>query len=152
MFDPSISEVIGKIAIGPEPAQPGVAAATMTGNQLLGIPQGSKNQDRALDFIVWLTAPEQQKRMLLNDNVPATRISVLEDPEAVDKLPFLPGLLAAARNAVPRPRTELYPAVELILGGHLADALAGRASGEDALAAANAEIRAMMVREGVLEA
>lgn len=151
MFDPSLSAVIGKIAIGPEPASPGVAAATMTGNQLLGIPMGSKNHDQALEFIMWLTAREQQKRLLLNANVPATRISVLEDPEAVEKLPFLPGMLAAARNATPRPRTVYYPAVELVLGGYLAEALAGRISGADALAGANQEIRALMVREGVLQ-
>jgi multiple sugar transport system substrate-binding protein len=151
MYDPELSVVVGKVDVGAEPAQPGAQPANMTGNWLLGIPEGSTNPDLALDFILWMTAPEQQKRLLLNHSLQATRVSVLEDPEAVERLPFLPGLLAAARNAVPRPRTEFYPAVEDILGRHVAAAIVGQMSGDEALTVANREIRDMMVREGVLQ-
>ena len=120
----------------------------MTGNWLLGIPEGSENVDAALDFILWFTAPEQQKRLLLDQNIPATRISVLEDPEAVEKFPFLPGLLAAGRNAVPRPRTEHYNAAEAIYGRYVAEAIAGQITGEEAMNKSNQEIRDLMVREG----
>ena len=99
--------MVGKVDIGAEPAQEGVKPANMTGNWLLGIPEGSQNVDAALDFILWFTAPEQQKRLLLDQNIPATRISVLEDPEAVEKFPFLPGLLppGATRCRVREPST-----------------------------------------------
>jgi multiple sugar transport system substrate-binding protein len=151
MFDPNVSTVVGQVTAGPEPAQPGVTPATMTGNWLFGIPEGSRRPDAALDFILWMTEPSQQKRLLLEHNIPATRFSVLEDPEAVEQLPFLPGLLAADRNAVPRPRTELYPAVEEILGRNVSQAIAGLSTGEEALIAANLEIRELMVLEGLLE-
>jgi multiple sugar transport system substrate-binding protein len=151
IYDPEISKVVGKVDIGAEPAQEGVKPANMTGNWLLGIPEGSQNVDASLDFILWFTAAEQQKRLLLDQNVPATRISVMEDPEAVKKLPFLPGLLAAGRNAVPRPRTEYYNAVEAIYGRYVAEAIAGQISGEDAMKQSNQEIRDLMVREGVLD-
>jgi multiple sugar transport system substrate-binding protein len=150
MFDPDLSSVVGNVAVGPEPAQPGVTPATMTGNWLLGIPEGSRRPEAALDFILWMTEGEQQKRLLLDNNIPATRISVLEDPEAVERLPFLPGLLAAGRNAVPRPRTELYPAVEEILGRHVSQAITGQLTGDEALSMANQEIRDLMVLEGLL--
>jgi hypothetical protein len=68
--------VVGMVDIGGEPAQEGVKPANMTGNWLLGIPEGSENVDAALDFILWFTAAEQQKRLLLETNIPATRISV----------------------------------------------------------------------------
>src|SRR5215212_10293094 len=142
IYDPELSKVVGMVDIGGEPAQEGVEPANMTGNWLLGIPEGSQNGDAALDFILWFTAPEQQKRLLLDQNIPATRISVLEDPEAVEKLPFLPGLLTAGRNAVPRPRTEHYNAAEAIYG---------QISGEEAMTNSNKEIRDLRVREGVLE-
>lgn len=151
IWDPDISQVVGKVAIGPEPAQTGAESKNMTGNWLLGIPEGSQNPEQALDFIVWLTAPEQQKRLLLDNNIPATRTSVLTDQEAVEKLPFLPGLLEAARKAVPRPRTPHYNAAEAIYGRYIAEAIAGQTSPEDALTNANKEIRDLMVREGVLE-
>ena len=148
IYDPELSKVVGKVDIGGEPAQEGVKPANMTGNWLLGIPEGSENVDAALDFILWFTAPEQQKRLLLDQNIPATRISVLEDPEAVEKLPFLPGLLAAGRNAVPRPRTEHYNAAEAIYGRYVAEAIAGQITGEEAMTNSNKEIRDLMVREG----
>jgi multiple sugar transport system substrate-binding protein len=151
IYDPELSKVVGMVDIGGEPAQEGVAPANMTGNWLLGIPEGSQNAEAALDFILWFTAPEQQLRLLLDQNIPATRTSVLENPEAVEKLPFLPGLLAAGRNALPRPRTPLYNAVEAIYGRYVAEAIAGQVSGEEALASANTEIRDLMVREGVLQ-
>ena len=150
IWDPEISKVVDLVDIGGEPAQEGVTPANMTGNWLLGIPEGSQNADAALDFILWFTAPEQQLRLLMDQNIPATRMSVMENPDAVAKLPFLPGLLSAARNAVPRPRTPYYNAVEAIYGRYVAEAIAGQTSGDDALANANKEIRELMVREGVL--
>jgi multiple sugar transport system substrate-binding protein len=150
-FDPSVSQVVGKIEVGAEPAQSGVAPANMTGNWLLGIPEGSQNVDLALDFILWLTSADVQKRMMLDASFPpATRASVLEDPEVVEKLPFTPGLLAAAKNALPRPRTPFYGAVEEIYGRYVAEAIAGQTSGADALASANQEMHDLLVREGVL--
>jgi multiple sugar transport system substrate-binding protein len=151
IYDPELSKVVGKVDIGAEPAQEGVEPANMTGNWLLGIPEGSQNADAALDFILWFTAPEQQKRLLLDQSIPATRVSVLEDAEAVEVFPFLPGLLAAGRNAVPRPRTEHYNAAEAIYGRYVAEAIAGQITGEEAMTRSNQEIRDLMVREGVLE-
>jgi multiple sugar transport system substrate-binding protein len=150
IYDPELSKVVGKVDIGGEPAQTGVKPANMTGNWLLGIPEGSENAEAALEFILWLTAPEQQKRLLLEQNKPATRISVMEDPAAVEQLPFLPGLLAAARNALPRPRTEHYNAAESIYGRYVAEAIAGQIDGEEAMTRSNQEIRELMIREGLI--
>ncbi len=151
VYDPARSTVRGKVAIGGQPAQPGVQPASMTGNWLLGIPaECGANAREALAFALWLTAPEQQKRLLLERGLPPTRLSVFADPEAVDQLPFLPGLVEAAMNAAPRPRTLHYPAVEEILGRWVGQAISGRASGEEALSQANLEIRGLMVREGVI--
>jgi multiple sugar transport system substrate-binding protein len=149
-FDPKLSKVVGKIEVGAEPAQSGVTPADMTGNWLFGIPEGSKNSDAALDFILWITAAEQQKRLLIDQNIPATRLSVLQDPEAVAKFPFLPGLLLAAKQALPRPRTPFYSALEEIYGRWVAQAIAGQTSGEDAMKNANKEMRELLVREDVL--
>ena len=150
-FDPAVSRVVGAVAAGAEPARSGTAPTNMTGTWLLAIPEGSDRADLALEFILWLTAPAQQKRLLLERGVPATRTDVLVDPEAIARLPFLPGLLEAAKNAVPRPRTQYYPGVEEILGRKVAEAIAGIIPGDEAMRQANTEIRALMVREGELE-
>ena len=117
IYDPELSKVVGMVEIGGEPAQEGVKPANMTGNWLLGIPEGSQNAEAALDFILWFTAPEQQKRLLLEQNIPATRISVMEDPEAVEQAAVPAGsaggrpqrAAAAADAALQRGRGDLRP-------------------------------------------
>lgn len=146
--DPAVA---AGITIGPEPAQPGARPATMTGAWLLGIPEGSQQPEAALDLVLWLTAPAQQKRLVLERALPPTRTSVFRDGTAAARFPLLPDLLAAARNALPRPRTPHYPTIETILGGAVAEAIAGRLTGEAALRVANADIGAYLVREGVIE-
>jgi multiple sugar transport system substrate-binding protein len=150
MFDPAISNVVGKISIGPEPSQAGVQPANMTGTWLLGIPQGSKNKDRAFDFIVWFTGYDQQKRLLLSFNNPPVLSPLFGDPEAVAKFPFLPGLLAAAEKAVPRPRTPFYSGVEDIIGRYVSQAIAGQTPPAEALAQAQRDVRDYLVRNGAL--
>jgi len=149
-YDPEQSTVAGTLQLELQPSQPGVATSHLTGTWLLGIPNGSQQVEAALDFILWLTAPAQQRRLLFEATLAPTRASVLRDPEATDRIPFLPGLLAAADTARPRPRTPLYAAVEAICGGYLSDAIGGRIGAEEALVGANQELRALMMREGLL--
>jgi len=150
MFDPTISSVVGLIEIGPEPAQAGVQPANMTGTWLLGIPQGSKNKERAFDFITWFTSYDQQKLLLLGYNTPPTLAPLFGDPEAVAKFPFLPGLQAAATKAVPRPRTPFYSGVEDIIGRYVSQAIAGQTGPAEALANAQRDVREYLVRNGAL--
>ncbi|MBA3643807.1 MAG: extracellular solute-binding protein [Chloroflexia bacterium] len=144
-------QVASQIEISAQPAQPSLAPMTMSGNWLLGIPEGSQQTEAALEFMLWLTAPEQQRRLLIDHSLPATRVSVYQDADAIATFPFLPSLLEAGRKAVPRPRTPHYNAVEVIFGGYLSRAMTGQMNGEDALLTANAEIRAYLTREGVLK-
>ena len=150
MFDPSVSSVVGKIDIGPEPSQAGVQPANMTGTWLLGIPQGSKNKERAFDFMVWFTGFDQQKQLLLGFNSPPVLSPLFGDPEATAKFPFLPGLLAAAEKAVPRPRTPFYSGVEDIIGRYVSQAIAGQTPPAEALLSAQRDVRDYLVRNGAL--
>jgi multiple sugar transport system substrate-binding protein len=150
IFDPSMSSVVGLVSIGPQPAQPGVSPANMTGTWLLGIPEGSKNKDRAFDFMNWFTQLDQQKKLLMQFNNPPVLTPLFNDPEAVAKFPFLPGLLDAATKAVPRPRTQYYSGVEDIIGRYLSQAIAGQVGPEEALNQANTEVRDYLVRNGAL--
>jgi multiple sugar transport system substrate-binding protein len=149
-LDPKHSKVVDKIAVGPEPAQPHVLPENTTETWLLGIPAGAKNADLALDFMLWFTAPEQQRRLLLDSGVMPTKISVMNDPRAIAKYPFLPGYLDAARHGAPRVRTPYYPALELIYGRYVSEVIAGKTDAQDAMANANKEIRNVLVREGVI--
>jgi multiple sugar transport system substrate-binding protein len=150
MFDPSVSSVVGLIDIGPEPSQAGVEPANMTGTWLLGIPEGSKQKDRAFDYMLWFTAFEQQKKLLLQFNNPPVLTPLFTDPEAVAKFGFLPGLLQAAQKAVPRPRTQFYSGVEDIIGRYLSQAIAGQVQPDEGLMQANTEVRDFLIRNGAI--
>jgi len=150
MFDPAVSSVVGLINIGPEPSQAGVEPANMTGTWLMGIPEGSKNKDRAFDFMTWFTEFEQQKRLLLQFNNPPVLVPLFTDPEAVAKFGFLPGLLDAAGKAVPRPRTQFYSGVEDIVGRYLSQAIAGQVDADQGLQQANTEVRDFLIRNGAI--
>jgi ABC-type glycerol-3-phosphate transport system substrate-binding protein len=98
----------------------------------------------------WFTMFDQQKKLLLQFNNPPVLVPIFNDPEAVAKFAFLPGLLEAAGKAVPRPRTEFYSGVEDIVGRYLSQAIAGQVEPETGLTQANSEVRAFLVRNGAL--
>ncbi|MGH2531324.1 MAG: extracellular solute-binding protein [Thermomicrobiales bacterium] len=150
-FDPEQSEVATKLAVGPEPSQTGARTPHVTGCWLLGIPRESRNAEAALDLILWLTAPEQQKRMTLSRTIPPTRLSILRDEEVMAALPYMPAVLDAAIHALPRPRSPHLPAIEQILGRYLADGMLGQMTAEDVAIQAQDGIWELLVREGAID-
>lgn len=135
----------GALQLGPIPRAPDVQAVPMTGACLLGVPAACGDRaPAALEFIRWLTSPEQQYRMLVERGVPPTRFAVLSDPDAAEIQPYLPKVAEFAAIATPRPRTHYYPAVEQILGFWTSAAIAGEIPGDEALSQANTEIEAVI--------
>ncbi len=139
---------IRTIKLSPIPREPEIEALPMTGSCLLGVPAAcGATAPAALEFIRWLTSPEQQAALLLESGVPPTRISVMNDVDLIEQQPLLPSVAEFAAKATPRPRTHYYPAVEQILGFWVSAAIAGEVSGDQALIQANTEIAAV-VRPG----
>ncbi|MFQ5926759.1 MAG: ABC transporter substrate-binding protein [Terriglobia bacterium] len=142
--DPTKSRVVGKIAFAPIPGEkvPGVAAI---GNWLLAIPRGSRNVDRAFDFLLWATSPAQMKISALRGN-PPTRRTIFHDPALLKQYRSYPAQLQSLETSRPRPRTPLWNEVENAFGVYLSKANAGELSAEEALERANAEIAEIMKR------
>jgi len=144
MDDPARSKVVGKIAFAQVPSarQKGVAEL---GSWLLGIPAGSKNRQRATEFLFWATAPEQMKQAALRGN-PPTRRSVFNDPELRARFRSFPAQLASLESARPRPRSPLWNEIENAFGIRVSQANSGSVTPEEALQRANQEIDAIMQR------
>ncbi len=138
MDDPARSKVAGKIAFAPVPSgkHPGQAEL---GAWLLGVPAGSKNSDKAFQFLTWVTAPDQMKTAALRGN-PPTRRSVFQSPELKKKFRAFPAQFASLETAHPRPRTPLWNEIENVFGVYLSKANAGSMTPEDALKKAQDEI------------
>ncbi len=144
MDDPARSKIPGKIAFAQMPSARRKGVAEL-GSWLLGIPAGSKNKQRAAEFLIWATAPEQLKRAALRGN-PPTRRSVFLDPELRARFRAFPAQLASLETARPRPRTPLWNEIENAFGIRISQANSGSMTPEEALQRANQEIEAILQR------
>jgi len=144
MDDPARSKIPGKIAFAQMPSARRKGVAEL-GSWLLGIPAGSKNKQRAAEFLFWATAPEQMKQAALRGN-PPTRRSVFLDPELRARFRAFPAQLASLETARPRPRTPLWNEIENAFGIRISQANSGSATPEEALQRANQEIEAIVQR------
>ncbi len=146
MDDERKSRVVGKIGFAPMPSarRPGQAEI---GNWLLAIPRGARQPDRAFDFILWVTQPEQMRRASLRGN-PPTRFSVFRDPELVSRFRAYPVQLESLRTSRPRPRTPYWNEIENAFGIYLSQANSGRLAPEEAMKRAARDIAAIQERTG----
>lgn len=116
-------------------AEAGQSAATLGGWQL-AISKYSENPEAAAEFVLWMTAPEQQKFLALNASLLPTLPALYEDAEIAEAVPFMPNLLPVFTNAVARPSTITAPnynEVSTIFFSNVSDVLTGQQSGEDAV-------------------
>lgn len=104
------SKVNGKVVASVVPGITG-AGSTTVGGLNLGLSAFAKHKDTALDFIAFLTAPEQQKEWHLETSNPAARTSVYNDADLKKKYEFLDTLKTAVDTGASRPKAVRYPAV-----------------------------------------
>ncbi len=97
------SVIAGLFDVAPLPGgEPGMTAATLGGWEL-GVSRYSANPDAAAAFAVFATSTEQQIEYVLARGEAPTRLSVYDDPQIQEELPFLRADVIAA--AVARPST-----------------------------------------------
>jgi multiple sugar transport system substrate-binding protein len=144
MDDPARSKIPGKIAFAQMPSARRKGVAEL-GSWLLGIPSGSKNKQRAVEFLFWATAGQQMRQAALRGN-PPTRRSVFLDAELRARFRAFPAQLASLETARPRPRTPLWNEIENAFGIRISQANAGSLTTEEALQRANQEIEAIVQR------
>ena len=142
--DEAKSKVSGKMEFATMPGAKADGRAEI-GNWLIAIPRGSRNAERAFDFLLWATAPEQMKKSALSGN-PPTRRSVFTDPDLLAKFPSYPAQLKSLETSRPRPRTPLWNEIENTFGIFLSRANSGDLSAEEAMNQANAEIEKIIAR------
>jgi multiple sugar transport system substrate-binding protein len=142
--DASRSKVIGKMEFTVMPGARNAGRAEI-GNWLIAISRDARNQDAAVDFLLWATSAEQMKLSALRGN-PPTRKSLFNNPELVAKFPAYPAQLRSLESSRPRPRTPNWNEIENVFGIYLSKANSGELSAEDAMNQANAEIAKILER------
>ncbi len=126
------SKVKGKFAVSPLPGVDGPGASTLGGHSG-AISAFSKYPATALDWLKYYTSPENQKNIMEKGSLAPILESIYTDPDLVKKYPYLPTLLTAIQNAVPRPVTPYYPAVTTAIQENSYAALKGEKTPDQAV-------------------
>jgi trehalose/maltose transport system substrate-binding protein len=134
------SKVKGKFAVAPLPGVSGPGASTLGGHSE-AISVYSKYKATAFDFLKFVEAPEQQKFFMDKGSLAPVLAETYKDPELVAKYPYLPTLLTAIENAIPRPVTPFYPAVTTAIQDNAYAAIKGEKTVDQAITDMDAAIK-----------
>jgi multiple sugar transport system substrate-binding protein len=128
----SASKVKGKFKVAPLPGVSGPGTSTL-GGHMAAISNFSKHKATALDFLKFLTSPDQQKTNMEKGSLAPVIESIYTDQALVSKYPYLPTLLTSIQNAVSRPVTPYYPAVTTAIQENSFAAIQGQKTPEQAV-------------------
>jgi multiple sugar transport system substrate-binding protein len=126
------SKVKGKFKVAPLPGVNGPGTSTL-GGHMAAISAYSDHKATALDFLKFLTSEEQQKTNMEKGSLAPVIEKIYDDPQLVEKYPYLPVLKESIANAVSRPVTPFYPAVTKAIQDNFFPAMQGQKSPEDAV-------------------
>lgn len=121
--DPDASQVVGKVGAAPLPHFDGGSSASTLGGYQLGMNANTGDRDAAWEFMSWMSAPEQQKRIALNFGLGPSRPALFDDAELNEKQPFMSTLRPVFTGATARPVTPEYAKVTLALQSGISKAL-----------------------------
>jgi len=137
------SKIAGKFDISPLPGitQPGVSSL---GGGNYGIAKNAENKGTAVDFLKFMSSPEQQKAGTLATSNAPTLEALYSDPEIVKEYPFMPTLLKSIKTAKPRPKAVEYGDVTLAIQDAAYGALQGQTQPDAALQALQAKLQTLI--------
>jgi multiple sugar transport system substrate-binding protein len=127
------SKVAGKFEVAPLPGKDGPGVSTLGGHNF-AISAFADNKATALDFIKFFTSEEAEKSNLLATSQAPTRASLYDNPEMIEKFPYLTTLKESILNAVPRPQAVKYGDVTAAMQEAAYGAMTGETTTDDALA------------------
>jgi len=135
------SKVKGKFAVAPLPGVTGPGTSTL-GGHMAAISAFSKHKATALDYVKFLTSPEEQKTNMEKGSLAPVLESIYADQALVTKFPYLPVLKTSIENAVSRPVTPFYPGITQAIQENSFAAIQGQKSPQQAVKDMQAAMKA----------
>ena len=130
----------GKVGVSLLPKFSDGHPASVYGGGHLAINPHSKKKEQAWKLIEFLTSPEAQKELAMNLSWAPTRHALYNDPELLEKLPFLPIVELALKDVQIRPNLPYYQWVSDILQKHINRVLSNQTGSDVALRTINAKL------------
>jgi len=103
------SAVAGKFDVAPLPAGDGGTPAATLGGWQLGVSAYSEHPEVAADVALFMASYEEQKIRAIEGSLNPTIMSLYEDDEVLEAVPFFGSLYDVFTNAVARPSTATAP-------------------------------------------
>ncbi|WP_406841698.1 ABC transporter substrate-binding protein (plasmid) [Streptomyces sp. AHU1] len=139
------SPVAGKIGAVRLPGPDGQGTSVLGGSDL-AVNAHARHPDSAARLIAYLTSKPVQRLVLTRGALPPVRAALYEDPDLVQRFPYLPTLRASVLTAAPRPKSPRYGQVSLVVQAVVHDAMTGAETTEDAVRRLARELAAISRR------
>jgi multiple sugar transport system substrate-binding protein len=140
----SPSKVKGKYKVAPLPSFEGGGKAGILGGHNSVISVYTKNPGLALKFSDFYASPAFQKIALLKYSQAAVIPATYSEADVKKAIPYASELLQALSQAKARPVSPVYPQISQAIYKNVNNALAGRASPQDALKKADSQINSAL--------
>jgi len=146
---PALSRIPGRTRATMLPAGDGPTGRAVSLNVYwcLTIPVGARRKDEAWRFLKHLATPEMDRITTLEGGN-GCRLSTWRDPEVRRQFQYYEVIEDVHHQVISPPRIPAYPAINEVLNGMMADAVAGSKDAPTALRDAAAEIEALLADRG----
>ncbi|MFG2073689.1 multiple sugar transport system substrate-binding protein [Nonomuraea maritima] len=121
-YGPAKAELGDKVAVTRLPGLNGPGSSTLGGANL-AVSAFSKHQQTAQEFIRYFTSLENERRVLTEGSFPPVWTELYDDPELVERFPYLPVLKESILAARARPVNANYNQLSLVIASSVAKAL-----------------------------
>ncbi|WP_240197139.1 ABC transporter substrate-binding protein [Nonomuraea lactucae] len=121
-YGPARAELGGKMAVTRLPGLDGPGSSTLGGVNL-AVSAFSEHQHTAQEFIRYFTGLDNQRRVLTEGSFPPVWTELYDDPELIERFPYLPVLKESILAAKPRPVSANYNQLSLVIASSVAKAL-----------------------------
>lgn len=138
--DPALK---GKIGVSPLPKFSHGNSTAVYGGWHLAINAYSRNKKQAWQLVDFLTSPEVQKELAMNLSWAPTRYALYNDPELIQKLPFLPIVEMVLENVLLRPNLPYYQWISDVLQKYVNEVLSDQMGSDEALKTIHKELEGM---------
>jgi multiple sugar transport system substrate-binding protein len=138
------SKVKGKFKVMPFPEWEGGGTAGILGGHNLVISVHSKNPGAALALVDFVTSEEMQIAQFRDYSLAPVLDAAYDDPDVQKKYDFAEDLRESVSQAKTRPVSPVYPQISQAIYKNVNEALAGRASPEEALKTAQTEMQSAL--------
>jgi multiple sugar transport system substrate-binding protein len=146
LFEQEGSAVQGRVGMRALPSFPGHEPAATLGGWQLAVNAHSRHPEAAERFAQFLTSAESQRTLALEYGLKPTRSALYDDPQLLAAQPALAGLQEVFARARPRPVSPQYVRMSLVMQAEFSAVVAGLRSPQEALAAAQRELEAILAR------